>query len=139
MREDALLQGIVIGLGEDVGMSSANGPLAAIDPAVVDGVAVLRVTGEIDLSNSDVLRDTAVRLLDSDVGSLVLDLTRLTFFASAGIGALVHVHEHNAHGSGGPIHVAATGPVRRALELTAMDALFTLHDSCEQALAAARG
>ncbi|MEU5695918.1 STAS domain-containing protein [Actinosynnema sp. NPDC020468] len=103
----------------------------------VDGIAVLVVVGEIDMSNSDDLRTAAVDLLDSSTG-LVLDLSGVTFFASSGIAALARLREHRASTDGPPVHLVSGSSVRRSLEVTAMDKLLPLHDTREQAVKAVR-
>ncbi|MEU4805423.1 STAS domain-containing protein [Actinosynnema sp. NPDC023587] len=118
-------------------MPTAHPPTTRMSAEMLGEVAVLRAVGEVDMSNSDELRDHGVRLLDGDAIALVLDLSGVTFFASSGIAALAHLHGHNRDNGTRPIHVAVGGNVRRTLELTAMQALLPLHDTAEQAIAAA--
>ncbi|CAL9466460.1 hypothetical protein SUDANB95_02729 [Actinosynnema sp. ALI-1.44] len=104
----------------------------------VDEVVVLQVSGDVDLRTSDALRDHGIRLLDGEAGALVLDLSDVPFFASSGIAALAHFHQHNASGRRIPIHLVANRHVRRTLQRTAMDTLVPLHDTRTQAVDAAR-
>lgn len=99
---------------------------------------IVRVTGAIDMSNSDELRERCVDLLDGGVDALVIDLAGVTFFASSGIAALGHVRMHNASLRARPVHVVASRTVRRSLELTAMDKLLPLHETLDEALAASQ-
>ncbi len=101
-------------------------------------MAIARVTGEIDMSNSDELRERCTDLLDAGVRGLVLDLSEVTFFASSGIAALAHIRAHNASLQRRPVHVVASRSVRRSLEATAMDNLLPLHETLDNALSAAR-
>ncbi|CCH32023.1 STAS domain-containing protein [Actinosynnema sp. NPDC047251] len=119
-------------------MSSAHTPVARMGTETLGDVVVLRVVGDVDLANSDQLRDLGVSLLDGAAAALVLDLTEVGFFASSGIAALAHLHGHNRGNGRHPIHVAVGEHVRRTLEMTAMHTLLPLHDTAEQALDAAR-
>ncbi|MEU4745243.1 STAS domain-containing protein [Actinosynnema sp. NPDC023658] len=117
-------------------MNSADSPATGLSTEEHGTTVVVRVTGEIDMSNSDALLDRCVEVLDAEAGALVIDLSGVTFFASSGIAALGHVRSHNASLGGRPVHVVVGRPVRRALELVAMDKLLPLHDTREDALAA---
>jgi anti-sigma B factor antagonist len=103
-----------------------------------DGTTILRVAGEIDMSNSDKLRKQFMEALDTGTKSLVLDLSEVTFFASSGIAALAHAREYGKQSGDRPVHVVASRSVRRSLEATAMDRLLPLHATLDEALAAAR-
>ncbi|MDQ2585045.1 anti-anti-sigma factor [Saccharothrix yanglingensis] len=118
------------------GVSEANTRFSAGDGGTDGGVVVLRLTGEIDMSNSDELRDRAVEALDTASGALVLDLSGVTFFASSGLAALAQLRRHGAE-SGRRVHVVASRNVRRTLELTSMSTLLPLHDGVEDAVRAA--
>jgi anti-sigma B factor antagonist len=118
-------------------VTSPDEPATDITVDTRDGVAVLHIAGEIDMSNSDALRLRCVELLDGDAKAVVVDFSEVTFFASSGIAALGHIRQHNAEGPNRPVHVAAGRAVRRSLEMTAMDRLLPLHDTVEVAIKAA--
>ena len=52
------------------------------------GVVIAAVTGEIDISTVAQLRERLFELADNG-GTLIVDLNRVTFIDSAGLGALV--------------------------------------------------
>jgi anti-sigma B factor antagonist len=109
-----------------------------VHSTVNNGTAVLRVEGEIDMSNSESLREQIVGALDNGTRALVLDLSGVTFFASSGIAALAHAREYAKRSGSLPVHVVASRSVRRSLEATAMDRLLPLHETVDEALAATR-
>ncbi|WP_367131843.1 STAS domain-containing protein [Saccharothrix sp. HUAS TT1] len=117
-------------------MNAADLPTPELTTETRGDVTIVRATGDIDMSNSDELRDACADLLDAEVAVLVIDLSQVTFFASSGIAALGHIRTHNA--SRRPVHVVAGRSVRRSLEVTAMDKLLPLHDTVDEALAAAQ-
>ncbi|MEV0675193.1 STAS domain-containing protein [Actinosynnema sp. NPDC050436] len=118
-------------------MSRADATPNGVTAGARDDVALLHVVGEVDMSNSDDLRDRGAELLDGSP-ALVLDLSQVTFFASSGIAALAHLR--SLGGDPGPqrVHVVASDAVRRSLEVTAMTTLLPLHPSVDDAVQAAR-
>ena len=87
--------------------------------AAYPGVSMLRLSGEIDLTTVEQLREAITREIERDVVAAVLiDLDRLTFLDSTGIGALVQ-GRGLASRHGKRLEVAnAQGVVRRVLEAT---------------------
>lgn len=117
-------------------MTHADSPTPGLTTEPHGKAVVVRVTGDIDMSNSDTLRERCLELLDAGTTALVLDFSGVSFFASSGIAALGHIRTHNAELGGRPVHVVASRQVRRSLELVALDKLLPLHDVLEDALAA---
>jgi anti-anti-sigma factor len=79
--------------------------------------AVVRVAGEIDAANARRFYIELVRLaaLARSALMLIVDLTRVGFFAAAGIRSLLDAREKRAAGQ--MWRVVATGLTRRVLEL----------------------
>ncbi|MEU4769454.1 STAS domain-containing protein [Actinosynnema sp. NPDC023794] len=119
-------------------MNAADSPTPELTTDSHGDAMIVRVVGDIDMANSDDLRDRCLELLDSGAGALVIDLSGVTFFASSGIAALGHIRAHNTSLQRGPVHVVASRAVRRSLTATAMDKLLPLHETLEQALADVR-
>jgi anti-sigma B factor antagonist len=53
------------------------------------GAIVVRITGEVDMSNADVLRETIDPIAASEVGHLIFDLGGLEFIDSSGLTVLL--------------------------------------------------
>lgn len=51
--------------------------------------AVLRITGEIDVYTAPALREQVIHLIETGIRHLIIDLRRVTFLDSTGLGALV--------------------------------------------------
>ncbi|XVS66445.1 STAS domain-containing protein [Actinosynnema sp. CA-299493] len=126
------------GSGHDGAVNAADSPTPELTTESHGDATIVRVVGDIDMVNSDDLRDRCVELLDSGVDALVIDLSEVPFFASSGIAALGQIRAHNASLSPRPVHVVAGRAVRRSLTATAMDKLLPLHETLEDALAAAQ-
>ncbi|GAB2974996.1 STAS domain-containing protein [Saccharothrix stipae] len=119
-------------------MTEAETPTPRPTTAVDGGAVIVSIIGDIDMSNSDALRERCVEVLDAGAEALVVDLSGVTFFASSGIAALSHIRVHNVSHEQRPVHVVAGRSVRHSLEVTAMDKLLPLHETLAEALVAAR-
>jgi anti-sigma B factor antagonist len=104
-----------------------------------DGLAVVMPAGELDAFTAPELRSELHRLLeDAYTRRLVVDLTAVTFLDSSALGVLVGALRRLRE-RGGELHLVQPRPTaRRIFELTALDAVFTLHGARDEALAAAR-
>ena len=96
----------------------------AIDVAREDGRTSLRLTGELDLQTTPQFRDRLADVEPQD-GTLVVDLRRLTFIDSSGIGELVGAHQRARRAHRRIVLVRRDGTaIDRTLHLTAVDKLF---------------
>jgi anti-sigma B factor antagonist len=97
------------------------------------GVVIAAVTGEIDVSTVTTLREKLFELADNG-GMLIVDLNRVTFIDSAGLGALVGTARRAAE-HGGSLHaVCAQRQVRRLLWMTGVDRRIPLTATVDGAL-----
>jgi anti-sigma B factor antagonist len=84
-----------------------------------DGV-IAAVTGEIDISTVGALRERLYELADNG-GTLIVDLNRVTFIDSTGLGALVGAARRAAEHGGALYAVCAQPQPRRLLWMTGVD------------------
>ena len=97
--------------------------------------AVVVVSGEVDLTNSDGLRDVLLSALDAGARGLVVDMTATTFLDSAGVSALVRT-SRRASATGTTVRLAVTAPsVLRVLDLVGLDRLIGVYPSVSEAVA----
>jgi anti-sigma B factor antagonist len=97
---------------------------------------VLEVAGEVDVYTGTTLRDRISDLLDGGVRDLVVDLGRVDFIDSTGLGVLVGAL-NRARELGGSLQlVCAQERVLKLLRITGLDQVFTVQPSVDQALAA---
>jgi anti-sigma B factor antagonist len=102
-----------------------------------DGVAVLAVGGEIDLVTAPSFEKAINEVLADEPSSLIIDLSEVTFLASAGLQLLVAANERAGLSTG--FAVVAEGPsTSRPIELTDLDKIFELYPSLDEAVAAVR-
>lgn len=97
-----------------------------------DGATVLTVTGEVDLATAPALENAIDAALGAGPAGLVIDLTAVSFLASAGMAALVAAHQRAGKTS---IAVVADGPATsRQLKMTSLDQVFAMHTTLADAL-----
>ncbi len=97
------------------------------------GVVIAAVTGDVDISTVARLREHLSGLADGGE-TLIVDLNRVTFTDSSGLGALVGAARRTA-AHGGSLHaVCARPPTRRLLWLTGVDRLIPLAATVDGAL-----
>lgn len=105
--------------------------------AAHDGATVLTVAGEVDLATAPALENAIDAILSGKPAALIIDLTSVSFLASAGMATLVAAHQRA--GSATSIAVVAEGPATsRQLKMTSLDQVFALHSTLDAALAAFR-
>ena len=97
------------------------------------GVVIVAVCGDIDISTVARLRERLSGLADGGQ-TLIVDLNRVTFTDSSGLGALIGAARRaNAHG--GSLHAAcARPPTRELLWLTGVDRRIPLAATVDGAL-----
>jgi anti-anti-sigma factor len=88
---------------------------------------VVAAAGDLDLGTAPLLRTRAAAALDSRPGALVVDLSGIGFCGSAGLQVIAELVAATTD-AGLPFAVVADGyAVRRALEITRLDATLSLH------------
>ena len=97
--------------------------------------AVVAVPEEVDVTNSDGLRDALLGALNGGAAGLVVDMTGTTFCDSAGLTALARA-ARRAAASDALMRLAVAAPaVLRVLNLVGMDRLIDVYPSVPDALA----
>ena len=92
---------------------------------------VVRLEGELDAYSAPALAACLDDLANGGVTAIVVDLAKVTFIDSTGLGVLVAGY-NAATERGGTVELVASDPrVVRVLEMTSLDQLFTVHASLE--------
>ncbi len=103
-----------------------------------DGFAVLAVGGDIDLATAPSFEKAIDDALAENPPGLIIDLTEVSFLASAGLQLLVATH--NRIDKSTDFAVVANGPATsRPIQLTDLDKVFHLYSTMDEALTAMRG
>ncbi|WIX92675.1 STAS domain-containing protein [Amycolatopsis sp. DG1A-15b] len=118
--------------GDSLGDAAGSAGSVALENR--DGTAVLRVDGALDLALAPKLRQLAERAARLRPALVVIDLTGVTFLASAGMAELVRVHRGPT--ASAPLRVVATGRITlRPLQLTRLVDELAIYPSLSEALA----
>ncbi|MGA5820328.1 STAS domain-containing protein [Kitasatospora sp. NPDC094028] len=117
---------------------NAIGPVLRITVLATATAVVCRLEGEIDDGQRARLEKTLTRAVRDRPPRLVIDMAGVGFCDSAGLNALLAAHRHAV--LGGTLLVLAAPPpqIRRLLEITGTDQLFTIRDDVHAALNGSR-
>lgn len=100
-----------------------------------EGEAVLvRVRGEVDGETADIFEQTLRDQLGT-ANALIVDLSGVGFFASAGLNTLVTVHKQATANAVPFVVVAAQRAVLRPITVLGLDLTLTVRASIDEALA----
>jgi anti-sigma B factor antagonist len=111
--------------------------------AEVDGVRIVAVRGELDLSTAPDLEGPLNAALDGGRASVLIDLSQCEFIDSTGIALIVRAWQQldrgsDNGGSGKLVICSANDQVRRVLDVSGLDQSIPVHATREDGLAALR-
>jgi anti-sigma B factor antagonist len=98
-------------------------------------ITILTVTGDLVIGEPETTFKKAVtRLLEEGRVNLLVDLSRVGFLDSSGLGALVRALTQSQK-EGGQTKLLNAGPqVRKLLQMTKLDSVFEIHSDLEAAV-----
>jgi anti-sigma B factor antagonist len=101
------------------------------------GIAVLAISGEIDIASAAAVERAIAAVLAEDPPSLIIDLLGVQFLASTGVGIMVQTRDKFVDSQ--RFSVVAQGLMtRRVIELLDLDQVLLLQETVEEALSAAK-
>lgn len=112
----------------DLGIGQFAGP----------GYRGCRFVGEIDFTSAGPVQSTLTSMILPGGGTVVADLSQVTFIDSSGLGALVQAHR-TALERETRLVVVASSPVLRLLRVTGLDTVLETYDGLDAAEAAIAG
>lgn len=99
-----------------------------------NGWTVLAVGGEIDMYTSPALRQQFAQLVDEGRRKIVVDLERVEFLDSSGLGVLVGGLKRVRTGDDGELALVCTRrSILKVFEITGLHKVFAVHSSVESA------
>jgi anti-anti-sigma factor len=108
-------------------------------PSAVDGVWVLQVAGEVELSTIGWLRERLREAVRGAHRAVVLDCTRVSFLAACGVGLLVEIADE-ARAGGVTLRLVVQGRrLLRVLEATGADGRLPVAATVAEAVAQCSG
>ncbi|MFF0341330.1 STAS domain-containing protein [Kribbella sp. NPDC004875] len=105
---------------------------AVVEAHTHNGVQVVRICGEVDLTNAVEVRDAISRVASADVQVIMIDLTETTYLDSSGIAILFRLAERVTHRRQElRLVVPPESPLRAALELTGVPQLIRVQPAID--------
>lgn len=115
-------------------VGSANRGRLQVEARTEGRSEVVTPVGELDHHTADLLREPLEHAVEQGRARLVVDCSQLEFCDSTGLNVLLGARL-KAEAAGGGVHLAGMLPVvARVFEITGAEAVFTVHDSLEEAL-----
>jgi anti-sigma B factor antagonist len=107
----------------------------SIDLKREDGgeTVVLNVRGSMDIATSPTVRAAISEAIGGGANDLIVDLSRLDFLDSTGLGVLIGAHRRTAENNGSLRLVVREGPISRLLNITGLIAVFAVYHSLDDA------
>ena len=101
-----------------------------------DGIEVIDAAGEIDVATAPQLRTLLTDLTSKNSCQLVVDLVKVEFLDSSGVGVLVGAAKRvRAHD--GSLDLVCTQPrILKIFKITGLTKVFAIHETVDQAIAA---
>jgi anti-anti-sigma factor len=93
--------------------------------------AILRVSGELDLTGADLLETRIKELTEDPPEVVVIDLRKVAFLDSTGLRSLLLARARGSEEGWSLKLIRGPDPVHRVLELTRMDEVFDFADASE--------
>ena len=98
-----------------------------------DGATIVAVEGEIDVYTAPKLRDKITELVGDGVYQLIIDMEKVEFLDSTGLGVLVGgLKKVRAH-DGSLELICSQERLLKIFRITGLAKVFTIHDSAEPA------
>ena len=104
-----------------------------------DGIEVVDVEGEIDISTAPRLRELLIDLVSQSSYQLIVNLDKVGFLDSSGLGVLVGgLNRVRAHG--GSLDLVCTRErILKIFKITGLTKVFGIDETVDQAIAATNG
>lgn len=104
--------------------------LASIEATDIQEARLIRVIGEIDLSNVREVMEAVIDAVPNDVALVVVDLSDTTYLDSAGISMLFRLAERLGYSRQSlRLVVPPDAPIRAVLELTRLTSVISVVES----------
>jgi len=108
----------------------------SLETRQVDDHTVIEVGGEIDVYTAPKLRERIIELVDQGVYDIVVDLEKVDFLDSTGLGVLVGGLKR-VRGHDGSLQLVCTQErLLKIFRITGLSKVFSIHASQSEALAA---
>ena len=98
-------------------------------------IVLLDINGEIDLYNAPEIKDIISGLIEEQKYSIIINLDKVSYIDSSGIGALISSLSNLKKYQGGLKIINVAGSVKKVFELTKLTSFFEIFDNEADAVA----
>ena len=99
-----------------------------------EDIVILEIVGEIDLYNAPEIKDIISKLIEERSYNVIIDLEKVSYIDSSGIGALISSLSNLKKYHGGLKIINVYASVRKVFELTKLTSFFEIYDSEKEAI-----
>jgi anti-sigma B factor antagonist len=100
-----------------------------------ESIILLEINGEIDLYNAPEIKETINKLIEEKKYKIIINLAKVSYIDSSGIGALISSLSSLRKYQGGLKILHVSGSVRKVFELTKLMSFFEIFESEAEAIA----
>ncbi|MDD5448194.1 MAG: STAS domain-containing protein [Actinomycetota bacterium] len=97
------------------------------------GFTVVSVVGELDVYTVPLFRKVLLKLEGARKHNLIVDLSKLTFLDSSGLGALIEIYQKIQSAQGEIVFILDNPRILRVFELVNLDKVLTIHPNLGRA------
>ena len=102
-------------------------------------VVILDISGEIELYNAPEIKDIINKLIEERKYNVIINLEKVSYIDSSGIGALISSLSNLKKYQGGLKIINVYASVRKVFELTKLTSFFEIFDAEEDAIGSFAG
>ncbi|MFM7449363.1 MAG: STAS domain-containing protein [Leptolyngbyaceae cyanobacterium] len=99
-----------------------------------DNYQIFRLTGLLDAFSEPTFRKVLTKCVEEGPSHLILDLSKIDFVDSSGLGALVQLAK-KAQSAQGSFHIVSNPRVTQTVKLVRLEQFLSLQNSVEDAIA----
>lgn len=114
---------------ESIGFNVVRGVLMEITKRETGEIVILDISGEIDLYNAPEIKDTINQLIEEQKYNVIINLEKVSYIDSSGIGALISSLSSLKKYQGGLKIINVYASVRKVFELTKLTSFFEIFDA----------
>ena len=104
-----------------------------------DGIEVIDVEGKIDIYTAPRLRELLIDLVNQNNYQLIVNMDRVEFLDSTGLGVLVGGLKRVRAHDGALDLVCTRERILKIFRITGLTKVFAIHETVDQAIAASKG
>lgn len=107
-------------------LTSEGGGWLEVESVVVDGQAIIRLRGELDLDTAERFGEATQLLQATGIPTPLVDLSELDFIDSSGLRELVVAHRRQREIGGGVVLRAPNDRIRGVLDIVGLDQVLII-------------